>query len=66
MATALRSEAEVERLVADDRKLVEYMVNRYLKRYYVGTMDREDLVSWGMIGLLQAARARAILCRCSS
>ena len=57
MATALRSEAEVERLVSDNRKLVDYMVNRYLKRYYVGTMDRDDLVSWGMMGLVNAARA---------
>lgn len=55
--TVLRSEAEVERLVRDNRKLVEYMVNRYLKRYYVGTMDRDDLVSWGMMGLVNAARA---------
>src|SRR5207253_9149336 len=36
---------------------LDYMVNRYLKRYFVGDMEREDLVSWGMIGLLQAARA---------
>ena len=55
--TALRNEAEVERLVRDNRKLVDYMVNRYLKRYYVGTMDRDDLVSWGMMGLVNAARA---------
>ena len=54
---ALRSEAEVERLVRDNRKLVDYMVNRYLKRYYVGTMEREDLVSWAMMGLVNAARA---------
>jgi RNA polymerase sigma factor (sigma-70 family) len=53
----LRSEAEVERLVRENQKLVDYMVNRYLKRYFVGDMEREDLVSWGMIGLLQAARA---------
>jgi RNA polymerase sigma factor for flagellar operon FliA len=33
------------------------MVNRHLKRYFVGTMEREDLISWGMIGLVQAARA---------
>jgi RNA polymerase sigma factor for flagellar operon FliA len=57
MAAALRSEAEVHRLVSDNRKLVDYMVNRYLKRYYVGTMERDDLVSWGMIGLVNAARA---------
>lgn len=55
--TALRSEAEVERLVRDNRKLVDYMVNRYLKRYYVGSMERDDLVSWGMMGLVNAARA---------
>ena len=57
MATPLRSEAEVNRLVADNRKLVDYMVNRYLKRFYVGTMERDDLVSWGMMGLVNAARA---------
>jgi RNA polymerase sigma factor for flagellar operon FliA len=57
MATALRSEAEVQRLVRENEKLVDYMVNRYLKRYFVGSMEREDLVSWGMIGLVQAARA---------
>lgn len=56
-ATALRSEAEVDRLVRQNGKLVDYMVNRYLKRYFVGSMEREDLVSWGMIGLVQAARA---------
>src|SRR5918992_5804373 len=57
MTHAIRSEADVTRLVNDNRKLVEYMVNRYLKRYYVGTMEREDLVSWGMMGLVNAARA---------
>jgi len=57
MTRVLRSEAEVRRLVEDNRKLVEYMVNRYLKRYYVGGMEREDLVSWGMLGLVNAARA---------
>jgi RNA polymerase sigma factor FliA len=56
-ATALRSEAEVDQLVRQNVKLVDYMVNRYLKRYFVGSMEREDLVSWGMIGLVQAARA---------
>jgi RNA polymerase sigma factor (sigma-70 family) len=57
MAAALRSEREVDRLVRDNRKLVDYMVNRYLKRYYVGGMERDDLVSWGMLGLVNAARA---------
>jgi RNA polymerase sigma factor for flagellar operon FliA len=53
----MRSEAEVQRLVEKNKKLVDYMVNRYLKRYFVGNMDRDDLVSWGMIGLVNAARA---------
>jgi len=57
MAASLRSEAEVARLVAENEKLVDYMVNRYLKRYFVGSMEREDLRSWAMIGLVHAARA---------
>lgn len=54
---AIRTEAEVADLVGRHGKLVDYMVNRYLKRYFVGSMEREDIVSWGMIGLVQAARA---------
>ena len=38
MAASLRSEAEVSRLVAENEKLVDYMVNRYLKRYFVGSI----------------------------
>ena len=57
MTAVQRSEADVARLVENNHKLVEYMVNRYLKRYYVGTMERDDLVSWGMMGLINAARA---------
>ena len=53
----VRSETEVERLVRENQKLVHYEVNRYLQRYFVGTMEREDLISWGLIGLVQAARA---------
>jgi RNA polymerase sigma factor (sigma-70 family) len=52
-----RSERDVELLVRENLRLVQYQVNRYLQRYYVGNMDREDLVSWGMIGLVHAARA---------
>jgi DNA-directed RNA polymerase specialized sigma subunit len=52
----VRTEADVERLVSENQKLVQLVVNRYLTRYYVGTMEREDLISWGMLGLLQAAR----------
>jgi RNA polymerase sigma factor FliA len=53
----LRSEAEVDRLVSENQRLVQLLVSRYLRKYYVGTMEREDLVSWGQIGLVQAARA---------
>jgi RNA polymerase sigma factor (sigma-70 family) len=53
----VRSEVEVERLINDNQKLVHHAVNRYLKRYFVGVMEREDLVSWGMMGLVCAARA---------
>jgi RNA polymerase sigma factor (sigma-70 family) len=52
-----RSERDVEQLVRENQKLVQFQVNRYLQRYYVGDMEREDLVSWGMIGLVHAARA---------
>ena len=52
-----QSEREVERLVRENEKLVHYAVNRYLKRHCVRGMEREDLVSWGLIGLVQAARA---------
>src|SRR5687767_9769852 len=54
--TMVRSEADVARLVRENEKLVQLVVNRYLKRYFVGGMEREDLVSWGLIGLVQAAR----------
>src|SRR6266568_1608267 len=56
-ATMVRLERDVERLVRENQKLVHYQVNRYLQRYFVGDMEREDLVSWGLIGLVQAARA---------
>jgi RNA polymerase sigma factor for flagellar operon FliA len=52
----VRSEQEVERLVSENQKLVHLVVNRFLKKYSVNTMEREDLVSWGLIGLVQAAR----------
>ena len=53
----IRSDREVERLVREHEKLVQFVVNRYLTRYFVPGMEREDLVSWGMIGLVRAARA---------
>jgi RNA polymerase sigma factor (sigma-70 family) len=52
-----RSERDVEQLVRENEKLVHFEVNRYLQRFFVGDMEREDLISWGMIGLVQAARA---------
>src|SRR5258708_3221683 len=55
--TMRRLERDVERLVDENQKLVHFQVNRYLQRYFVGDMEREDLVSWGLIGLVQAARA---------
>src|SRR5690348_16925797 len=53
----IRTERDVEKLVRQHHKLVRRAVGRFLRRYFVGTMEREDLVSWGMIGLVQAARA---------
>jgi RNA polymerase sigma factor (sigma-70 family) len=53
----VQPDREVERLVRENEKLVQFAVNRYLKRYTVPGMEREDLVSWGMMGLVQAARA---------
>jgi len=44
-------------LVRENEKLVQFAVNRYLKRYTVPGMEREDLVSWGLMGLVHAARA---------
>ncbi|HEU4753980.1 MAG TPA: sigma factor, partial [Armatimonadota bacterium] len=57
MATVMRPEAEVRRIVDENRTLVEWSVNRYLDRHVVAGADREDLVSWGLMGLLSAARA---------
>ncbi len=57
MAIALRSESEVHRLVDENRTLVEWSVNRYMHRHRVISAEREDLVSWGLLGLLSAARA---------
>lgn len=57
MATVMRPDAEVRRLVNENRTLVEWSVNRYLDRHSVSGADRDDLVSWGLLGLLAAARA---------
>lgn len=55
--TPLRPDRDVQRLVNDNRTLVEWTVNRYLDRHMVTGAEREDLVSWGLLGLLSAARA---------
>jgi DNA-directed RNA polymerase specialized sigma subunit len=52
----VRSEQEIEQLIRENQKLVQFQVNRYLQWYFVGAMEREDLISWGLIGLVQAAR----------
>jgi RNA polymerase sigma factor (sigma-70 family) len=43
-------------LVRENERLVNYMVSRYLQRYHVGSMEREDLMSWGFVGLVRAAQ----------
>jgi RNA polymerase sporulation-specific sigma factor len=57
MITPLRSEVEVERMVQENERLVDLVVHRYLKRFNVPNLEREDLRSYGLIGLLNAARA---------
>jgi RNA polymerase sigma factor (sigma-70 family) len=51
-----RTEAEIARLVRENERLVQFQVNRCLKRYAVTGVERDDLVSWGLMGLVQAAR----------
>jgi RNA polymerase sigma factor (sigma-70 family) len=50
-------EEEVSRRVSENRGLVEYAVNRLMKRYPLAGIERDDLISWGLIGLYQAAKA---------
>jgi RNA polymerase sigma factor (sigma-70 family) len=52
----IRTEAEVEQLVREHQGLVRYIVERVRRRCSVGDMEHEDLIAWGMLGLLQAAR----------
>jgi len=52
----VRTEAEEEQLVRQNEGLVRWVVERVLRRHFVGDMEREDLISWGMMGLLEAAR----------
>jgi len=57
MSTVVRSDSEVQRMVHDNRTLVEWSVNRFLSGNVVAGAERDDLVSWGLLGLLSAARA---------
>jgi len=57
MPNPLRTEEEVNRLVKENERLVDLVVHRYVKRYHVPALEWEDLKSYGLIGLLQAARA---------
>jgi RNA polymerase sigma factor (sigma-70 family) len=50
-------EEEVGQRVRENRRLVEFALNRYLKRYHLEGIEREDLVSWGLLGLYYAAKA---------
>jgi RNA polymerase sigma factor (sigma-70 family) len=52
---ANKTTPSVDRLVRENERLVNYMVSRYLQRYHVGSMEREDLISWGFVGLVKAA-----------
>jgi RNA polymerase sporulation-specific sigma factor len=49
-------EEQVAQLVAENGRLVDYVVDRVMRRRPVGGMERDDLVSWGFMGLVQAAR----------
>jgi RNA polymerase sporulation-specific sigma factor len=57
MATKDPGETVIRRRVEEHRRLVDFAVNRYLKRHPIEGMEREDLVSWGLLGLFHAARA---------
>jgi RNA polymerase sigma factor for flagellar operon FliA len=50
-------EAQIEQLVSQHRRQVDHIVDRFMRRYYVGGIEREDLVSFGLLGLYQAAQA---------
>jgi RNA polymerase sigma factor (sigma-70 family) len=48
---------EVNRRVEAHRRLVDFVVSRYVRRHDVRGIERDDLVSWGLLGLVHAARA---------
>lgn len=57
MTEAAVREAEVSRRVQEHRRLVDFVVNRAMKRRHLQGIERDDLVSWGLLGLFHAARA---------
>jgi RNA polymerase sporulation-specific sigma factor len=57
MTVGRTHEETVSRRVQENRKLVEFAVSRYMKQYYLEGIEREDLVSWGLLGLYYAAKA---------
>lgn len=57
MAEGAIREAEVNRRVQENRRLVDFAVNRYMKRHHVDGIERDDLISLGLVGLFHAARA---------
>jgi RNA polymerase sporulation-specific sigma factor len=56
MTASRTHEEDVSRRVREHRGLVEFAVNRFLKRYPLVGIERDDLVSWGLMGLYHAAR----------
>jgi RNA polymerase sporulation-specific sigma factor len=57
MSMTRTQEEAVSRRVRENRKLVDLAVSRYLKRYHLEGIERDDLVSWGLLGLYHAAKA---------
>jgi RNA polymerase sigma factor (sigma-70 family) len=57
MAEGAVREEEVNRLVQENRRLVDFAVNRFMKRHHLRGIERDDMISWGLMGLFHAARA---------
>jgi RNA polymerase sigma factor (sigma-70 family) len=56
--TVTGTQAEsVSRRVRENQRLVDFAVSRYMKRYHLEGIERDDLISWGLLGLYHAAKA---------
>jgi RNA polymerase sigma factor (sigma-70 family) len=55
--TTLASARREEELVREHERLVGYMVSRFMRRCPGTAVERDDLMSWGFVGLIKAARA---------